>query len=176
VDLKFEISNPMRACSPRRKPIGIGNEILWIWRLAIHRGHRLASSVALLDSRGLIISWRRRVVYFFPTWMSSIIVLKVCSKARLETITTMSAKIKMRDGDAILVMVKDGRVIHFSPNMSLPHSEFVKRSTGELPAGAWVGTVSKLDGGVMAISSKHFFGYQLPGPPEVIEAIRNEFE
>jgi hypothetical protein len=58
----------------------------------------------------------------------------------------MSDKIKMRDGDAILVMVMDGRVVHFSPNMSLPHAEFVKRTTRQLPEGAWVGTVSKLDG------------------------------
>jgi len=57
-----------------------------------------------------------------------------------------------------------------------PHSEFVKRATGELPAGAWVGTVSKLDGRVAAISSKHFFGYQLPAPPEVAEVVRRTFE
>lgn len=82
----------------------------------------------------------------------------------------------MRDGDAILVMVKEARVIHFSPNMSLPHVEFVRCATGKLPECAWVGTVSKLDGEVTAISSKHFFGYQLPRPPDVIEAIRNEFE
>ena len=88
----------------------------------------------------------------------------------------MSDKIKMRDGDAILIMVKDGQVLHFSPNMSLPHSEFVKRTTGQLPAGAWVGTVSKLDGEVAAISSKHFFGYQLPAPPEVADAVRRTFE
>src|SRR5262245_3136828 len=48
----------------------------------------------------------------------------------------MSDKIKMRDGDAMLIMVKGGEVIHFNPNMSLPHSEFVKRTTGQLPAGA----------------------------------------
>ena len=64
----------------------------------------------------------------------------------------------------MLIMVKDGEVIHFTPNMSLPHSEFVKRTTGQLPPGAWVGTASKLDGEVVAISSKHFFGYQLPAP------------
>src|SRR6058998_3103395 len=58
----------------------------------------------------------------------------------------MSDKIKMRDGDTMLIMVKDGEVIHFTPNMSLPHSEFVKRAAGQLPAGAWVGTVSKLEG------------------------------
>ncbi len=88
----------------------------------------------------------------------------------------MGEKIKMRGGDTMLIMVKDGAVIHFTPNMSLPHSEFVKRTTKELPEGAWVGTVSKLDGEIAAISSKHFFGYQLPAPPDVAEAVRNTFE
>lgn len=87
-----------------------------------------------------------------------------------------SDKVQMRDGDAILVMVKGGEVIHHSWNMSLPHVEFVKRATGELPEGAWVGTVSKLDGEVAAITSKYFFGYQLPAPPEVAEAVRKTFE
>ncbi len=88
----------------------------------------------------------------------------------------MNEKIKMGDGDAILVMVKDGKVIHFSPNMSLPHVEFVKRTTRQLTEGAWVGTVSKLDGEIAAISSKYFFGYQLPAPPEIQEAVRKVFE
>jgi hypothetical protein len=87
-----------------------------------------------------------------------------------------SEKIKMRDGDAILIIVKDGKVIHHSWNMGLPHVEFVKRTTGQLPEGAWVGTVSKLDGQVAAITSKHFFGYQLPAPPDVAEAVRKTFE
>jgi hypothetical protein len=90
--------------------------------------------------------------------------------------STMSDKIKMRDGDAILIMVKDGKVIHHSWNMSLPHVEFVKRATGPLPNGAWVGTASKLDGMVVAISSKYFFGYQLPAPPDVMEAVQRTFE
>ena len=83
---------------------------------------------------------------------------------------------KMRDGDAVLVMVKDGKVIHYSWNVSLPHVEFVRRTTGELPKGAWVGTVSKLDREVMAITSKYFYDYQLPAPPEINEAVRNTFE
>ena len=82
----------------------------------------------------------------------------------------MSVKFKMRDEDTMLIMVKDGTVIHFTPNMSLPHSEFVKRTTGELPAGAWVGTISRLDGKIAAI------GYQLPGPDWVQAAVREEFE
>jgi hypothetical protein len=82
----------------------------------------------------------------------------------------------MCDGDTMLIMVKDGKVIHFTPNMSLPHSEFVKRTTKELPEGAWVGTVSKLDGEIAAISSKHFYGYQLPAPLDVREAVLKTFE
>ena len=90
--------------------------------------------------------------------------------------TPSSDRIKMRDGDAILIMVKDGEVIHHSWNMSLPHVEFVKRATGQLPEGAWVGTASKLEGEVAAISSKYFFGYQLPAPPEVASAVQKTFE
>ena len=75
----------------------------------------------------------------------------------------------------MLIMVKGSELIHFTPNMSLPHAEFVRRSTGELPEGAWVGTVSKLDGQIVAISSKHFFGYQLPGPDWVQEAVKSVF-
>jgi len=85
-------------------------------------------------------------------------------------------KVKMRNHETMLIMVKDGVVIHFTPDMSWPHSEFVKRTTGKLPEGAWVGTVSKLDGHVAAISSKHFFGYQLPGPDWVQTAVKNTFE
>ena len=88
----------------------------------------------------------------------------------------MSEKVQMRNGDAILVMVKDGKVIHHSWNMGLPHVEFVRRNTGTLPEGAWVGTVSKLDGEVMGITSKYFYDYQLPAPPDVNNAIRNLFE
>jgi hypothetical protein len=70
---------------------------------------------------------------------------------------SMSEKFKMRDGDTMLIMAKDGAILHFSPNMSWPHVEFVRRMTGKLPDGAWVGTVSKLDGEIAAISSKYFF-------------------
>lgn len=87
----------------------------------------------------------------------------------------MNDKIQMRDGDAILVMVKDGAVVHYSWNMSLPHVEFVRRNTGTLPEGAWVGTVSKLEGEVMGISSKYFYDYQLPAPVEVNDAIEQCF-
>jgi hypothetical protein len=88
----------------------------------------------------------------------------------------MNDKVHMRDGDAILVIVKDGRVARFSWNMALPHVEFVRRTMGELPDGAWVGTVTKLEGEVMGITSKTFYNYQLPAPPEVNAAILERFE
>ena len=88
----------------------------------------------------------------------------------------MTDKIKLRNGDTMLIMVRGGEVIHFTPNMGLPHSEFVKRATGHLPEGAWVGSVSKLDGEIAAITSKHFFGYQLPAPLDVRDAVLRRFE
>lgn len=87
----------------------------------------------------------------------------------------MSDPIKLRDGDAILVMVKDGKLMHHSWNMGLPHVEFVRRATGQLPEGAWVGTVSKVEGRIAAMTSKHFFGYQMPAPAEVAEVVKREF-
>jgi len=75
----------------------------------------------------------------------------------------------------MLVMVKDGAVTHFS-DMALPHVEFVRRMTGTLPEGTWVGTVSKLHDEIMGITSKHFFGFQLPAPEEVDQALKRKFE
>jgi len=88
----------------------------------------------------------------------------------------MGERIKLLPGETMLIMVKDNAVIHFTPNMGLPHVEFVKRTTGQLPEGAWVGTVSKLGDQVAAISSKYFFGYQLPGPDWVQAAVKEKFE
>ena len=88
----------------------------------------------------------------------------------------MNDRIKMRDGDTFLIMVKDGKVIHLTPDMSLTHVEFVKRTTGKLPEGAWVGTASKLGGRVVPISSKTFYGYQLPAAAEIAESVGRTFE
>jgi hypothetical protein len=84
--------------------------------------------------------------------------------------------ILLSDGQTLLVAVKDGRVAEFTWDMGLPHVEFIKRRFGELPADTWVGTVSKIDGQVVAISSKYFFGYQLPAPDPVMAAVRAQFK
>ena len=84
--------------------------------------------------------------------------------------------IKLSHGQTLLVLVNDGRVIEYTWDMGLPHVEFVKRKFGELPAGAWVGTVSKIEDDVVAISSKYFYGYQLPAPEWVTSAVRALFK
>jgi hypothetical protein len=84
---------------------------------------------------------------------------------------TSSPKVKLWNGQAMLVMVKDGSVTRHS-DMALPHVEFVRRMTGTLPEGTWVGAVSKLDDEIMGITSKHFFGYQLPAPEDVDKALK----
>ena len=83
--------------------------------------------------------------------------------------------IKLTDGQTLLVVVREGRVAEYTWNMGLPHVEFVKRRFGQLPSGAWVGTVSKIGGEVVAISSKYFYGYQLPAPGPVTAAVRALF-
>jgi hypothetical protein len=88
----------------------------------------------------------------------------------------MTSKIELDDGAMLLVIVRDGKVIHFSGNLLLSHVEFVKRKTGELPEGAWVGTVHKTDDGIVAFSSKSFYGYELPAPDWVLSAVRATFK
>src|SRR5437867_3730823 len=84
--------------------------------------------------------------------------------------------IELSDGQTLLIIVKDGRVIEYTWDMGLPHVEFVKRRVGDLPAGAWVGTVSKIKKDLLAISSKSFYGYQMPAPEWVTTAVRNLFK
>jgi hypothetical protein len=84
--------------------------------------------------------------------------------------------VKLRNGQTLLVVVLEGRVEEYTWDMALPHVEFVKRRFGQLPPGAWVGTVSKVGGEVAAISSKYFYGYQLPAPEPVAAAVRALFK
>jgi hypothetical protein len=84
--------------------------------------------------------------------------------------------IELSDGQTLLIIVKDERVIEYTWDMGLPHVEFVKRRVGDLPAGAWVGTVSKIKKEVVAISSKSFYGNQMPAPEWVTTAVRALFK
>jgi hypothetical protein len=83
--------------------------------------------------------------------------------------------IELGDGQTFLVIVRGDRVVEYTWAM-MPHVEFVKRTVGKLPDDAWVGTVSKIKGELAAISSKSFYGYQLPGPEWVSKAVKGAFK
>jgi len=87
----------------------------------------------------------------------------------------MTEKTELSPGQTLLVIAQDGEVIHSTWDMVLPHVEFVRRSTGQLPEGVWVGTITKDKKGIVVISSKTFYGYQLPAPHWVTEAVEKKF-
>ncbi|MBS0660588.1 MAG: hypothetical protein JSR82_20400 [Verrucomicrobia bacterium] len=85
------------------------------------------------------------------------------------------APFPLAETESVLILVEGNAVTHRSWNLNLTHFEFVRRRTGQLPAGAWVGTVHKADGQVQAINSKTFYGNQLPAPDHVQAIVRQTF-
>jgi hypothetical protein len=83
--------------------------------------------------------------------------------------------IEIGDGQTFLIIVQGERVLEYTWAM-MPHVEFVKRTVGKLPEGAWVGTISKIDGEIGVISSKSCYGYQLPAPEWVAKAVKAAFK
>lgn len=79
------------------------------------------------------------------------------------------------NGQTLLIIVQSDRVVDYTWAM-MPHIEFVRRTVGDLPDGAWVGTVSKIDGELAVITSKTFYGYQLPAPEWVAKVVRATFK
>src|ERR1043165_7067927 len=82
---------------------------------------------------------------------------------------------RLREGDTLLASVKEGVLIAHTFDVALSHAEFVKRSLGILPEGAWVGTVRKSGRQVVALNSKTFYGNQLPAPQAVQDTVRARF-
>jgi hypothetical protein len=82
---------------------------------------------------------------------------------------------RLREGDTLLASVQSGTIIAQTFDVALSHAEFVKRSLGRLPEGAWVGTIRKAGRQVVAINSKTFYGNQLPAPQPVQDAVRAAF-
>jgi hypothetical protein len=85
-----------------------------------------------------------------------------------------STAVEIGDGQTFLIIVQGDRVLDYTWAM-MPHVEFVRRSVGKLPEGGWVGTLSKIDGELAVISSKTFYGYQLPAPEWVLKVVRAAF-
>jgi hypothetical protein len=82
---------------------------------------------------------------------------------------------RLRDGDSLLISVKSGVIIAQTFDIALSHAEFVKRTLGTLPEGAWVGTLRKTGREVWALNSKTFYGNQLPAPQDVQDSVRAAF-
>jgi hypothetical protein len=82
---------------------------------------------------------------------------------------------RLRDGDSALVSVRGGIVIAHTFDVALSHAEFIRRQFGQLPEGAWVGTIRKIGRRVIALNSKTFYDNQLPAEPAVQDAVRLMF-
>lgn len=82
---------------------------------------------------------------------------------------------QLRDGDTLLAIVQEGKVAAHTSDIALSHMEFLRRTLGELPQGAWIGTIRKARGEIMVINSRTFYGNQLPAPQAVIDAVRAVF-
>ena len=91
------------------------------------------------------------------------------------TPTGTQEKIEICDGLYFLIIFQNGQVSHCTANVSLSHADFVKRSDGKLPAGAWVGSVTKNDGFLTAINSYTFYQNQLPASPEIQKIVHDKF-
>jgi hypothetical protein len=72
----------------------------------------------------------------------------------------VAGQVTLREGEALLAVVKDGKIIAQTSDMLLGHGQFVARTLGTLPQGAEVVTISKLNGQVVALSSMTFRGTQ----------------
>lgn len=83
--------------------------------------------------------------------------------------------IEIGNGQTFLIIVDGDGVVDYTWAM-MPHVEFVRRTVGKLPDDAWVGTVSKINGDIGVISSKTFYGYQLPAPEWVLKIVRAAFK
>lgn len=94
---------------------------------------------------------------------------------RLNLMKPPPEKVEIPDGLYFLIIVEDGKVTHFTPNVSLSHADFVKRSVGTLPKGAWVGSATKNDGYLTAINSYTFYQNQLPASPEIQKVVQAQF-
>jgi hypothetical protein len=87
----------------------------------------------------------------------------------------MPTPVSLRDGDTLLAIVQDGKVTAHTRDIALSHAEFVRRSFGKLPDGAWVGTIRKANGEVVPFNSRTFYGNQLPASQDVVDAVRAMF-
>jgi hypothetical protein len=82
-----------------------------------------------------------------------------------------AGKTVLNEGQVVLAIVKDGKVIAQTFDASLSHAQFVARTVGELPEGARVVTVLKQGRRIYVLDSRGIHGAARPSPQSVIDAI-----
>lgn len=82
----------------------------------------------------------------------------------------------LADGEMVLAVVKDGKVIAQTKNIALSHKEFVARSLGNLPKDARVITVVKDQGRLVPFNSMSVHGNQAIAPTPVVDAVNAAFK
>jgi hypothetical protein len=94
-DLKLEIESERSRVGSSQA--GLETKILGIWRVAIHRGHRRASHVALLDSRGLhCFTGFRDVELFLRNRFSSVASRRQAGRGPADLLAKPDERQKMR--------------------------------------------------------------------------------
>lgn len=84
--------------------------------------------------------------------------------------------VTLEEGQALLAVVKDGRIVAQTADVALSHARFVEQTLGTLPEGARVVTIGKFQGEIYAQNSRTFHGNQLPAPEHVLDAIKRIFK
>lgn len=118
---------------------------------------------------------RRRSHLFAILAAAGHVISRMASSLRPTTQSSNPDAHPLREGEALLVIVLDAKVVADTNDIALSHSEFVRRTFGSLPEGAWVGTIRKCSGVVTALNSRTFYGNQLPAPQVVINAVHARF-
>jgi hypothetical protein len=85
-------------------------------------------------------------------------------------------KIFLTEQEAVLAVIKDGKILASTRNSLLSHEVFVQRAIGALPEGAEVVTIGKLDGLITAFRSRTFHGNELPASQSAIDAARRVYK
>jgi RHS repeat-associated protein len=81
----------------------------------------------------------------------------------------------LREGDALLGIVHEGRLIAHTSNVTLGHVQFVERTVGSLPVGAEAVTIGKFDGVLTVIRSQAIHDRALPASAAAYEAVKALF-
>ena len=96
---------------------------------------------------------------------------KPATAAAEGAVCKIASKTLLNEGDALLAVVKDGKILAKTTDIELSHARFVEKALGSLPEGSQVVTIGKLDGEIAVLNPRTFHGNQLPAPKAVWDAV-----